>query len=148
MRQKRICIDFDGVIADYSQGFQGPGVYGEPLPGCAEALGRLRDDGWYIIVCTARRDAEVPHIKRYLDRHGIPHDDVTGRKPGAHTYIDDRAIRFDGDWRRTLIDVMDFEPYYYRDVEHYLQDANRSYLWHDAIICCEPSTCRKENENG
>ena len=31
--QKTIRIDFDGLIADYSQGFQGQDEFGEPLPG-------------------------------------------------------------------------------------------------------------------
>jgi hydroxymethylpyrimidine pyrophosphatase-like HAD family hydrolase len=146
MRSKNVCVDFDGVIADYSQGFQGPGVYGEPLPGCAEMLRRLKDGGWHIVVCTSRRDAEMRHIKRYLERHGIPHDVVTGRKPGAHVYVDDRALPFDGDWARTLGRILDFEPYYYRDVEHMLDDADRRDLWLDAIACCEPSTCRKTGD--
>lgn len=108
------CIDFDGVIADYSEGFQGVCVYGKPMPGAAGALCRLAADGWRIIVLTARRDAETPFIERYLDKHGIPYSTVTTRKPSAHVYVDDRAIRFDGDWEKTLREILGFEPYYHR----------------------------------
>ena len=109
------CVDFDGVIADYGEGFQGVGAYGEPLPGVAGALHRLAADGWRIIVLTARQNAEVPFIQRYLDKHGIPYSKVTTRKPNAHVYVDDRGLRFDGDWKKTLREISEFEPYYHRE---------------------------------
>ena len=32
MEQKTICIDFDGVIHDYSKGWQGEDVFGQIIP--------------------------------------------------------------------------------------------------------------------
>lgn len=32
MEQKTICIDFDGVIHDYSKGWQGEDVFGQMIP--------------------------------------------------------------------------------------------------------------------
>jgi ribonucleotide monophosphatase NagD (HAD superfamily) len=49
-----ICIDVDGVIADYSKGFQGAKVIGDPLPGAKEFLDKLRAAGWKIIIHTTR----------------------------------------------------------------------------------------------
>lgn len=107
---KTLAVDFDGVIADYSQGFLGEDVFGEPLPGAVESLRRLKDAGWLIIVHTARKP--TPALKAYLAAHQIPYDTINGdaivevadplgnpledapRKPIADVYLDDRAVRF------------------------------------------------------
>jgi len=115
-------IDFDGTIADYSQGWLGECTFGEPVSsvdgisslGPADALRKLKADGWYIVIHTARRAHELGAVAEYLGQHGIPYDEVTREKPHAHCYVDDRAIRFDGDWERTLYEILEFEPYYYR----------------------------------
>jgi hypothetical protein len=43
--QKTIVIDFDGVIADYSKGYQGPDIFGLPLIGAADNMLALKKDG-------------------------------------------------------------------------------------------------------
>lgn len=113
-KRKVVGIDFDGVIADYSQGWLGECTFGDPLPGAVDALRKLHADGWYLSIHTARKAHELGAVAEYLGKHGIPYDEVTREKPHAHCYVDDRAIRFDGNWARTLYDVLEFEPYYYR----------------------------------
>jgi hypothetical protein len=43
-------------------------------------------------------------IKEWLAKHDFPDYPITGSKPVAMYYIDDRAIRFT-DWDRTLKDL-------------------------------------------
>lgn len=38
---KSICIDFDGVIHDYSRGWQGIDVFDKVIPGASEATHQL-----------------------------------------------------------------------------------------------------------
>lgn len=115
---KTACIDFDGVIADYRGGWRGENVFGDLLPGARDGILSLKDNGYKIIINTARRDTQA--LRDYLDDNGIPFDDVnnvcdpeTGRcrKPHADVYIDDRAIRFDGDWAEAVTEVLGFVPW-------------------------------------
>ena len=112
---KTICIDFDGVIADYSQGFQGfqgQDSFGEPLPGTVDALNQLKQNGWKLIIFTTRK--ATPAFKQYLKDHGIPYDDINknseqpkGSNPGkpiADVYLDDRALRFTN-WEQAVADL-------------------------------------------
>lgn len=82
-------LDLDGVIAtgwpdDPAREdifIEGAGALGlEPVPGAVETLNALREEGWVIIIVTARK----AHIHRRLEadtrewlaRHNIPHDAV------------------------------------------------------------------------
>ena len=40
-KKKTICIDFDGVLADYSKGYQGKDVFGDMLPNADIATGEV-----------------------------------------------------------------------------------------------------------
>lgn len=109
VKQKTICVDFDGVIADYSNGYQGADVFGDPLPGAADSLEALRAAGWKVIIHTTRK--ETHGLRSYLQRHGIPYDEINqnsdqppGSNPGkpiADIYLDDRAVRFES-WPQAL----------------------------------------------
>ncbi len=101
-KKKTMCVDFDGVIADYSQGFKGVDIFGDPMPGVAETMQALTDAGWRLIVFTTRPD--TPALRQYLEANGIPFDAINenpeqpeGANPGkpiADVYLDDRAYRF------------------------------------------------------
>jgi len=110
--QRTICIDLDGTIADDSSGFQGVGIFGAPLPGAVDALRQLKAEGWTIIIHTCR--LETVDIDAYLNSWGIPFDGINEErhlynglpcnpaKPTADVYLDDRAIRFKGNWKKAL----------------------------------------------
>lgn len=101
----RICIDIDGVIAQFKTDDQ---TYAdvEPVPGAVEKLTALREAGHYLILHTARHMkttesntgrvvAKVGQITlEWLDRHGVPYDEIYFGKPWAQVYIDDNAFRF------------------------------------------------------
>ena len=64
--KKTICIDFDGVIHDYSKGWRGIDVYDRPIAGSKEALLAL---GWIIIIYTTRND--TPKLREFLESNGL-----------------------------------------------------------------------------
>jgi len=100
--KKTLAVDFDGVIHRYSKGWLDGEIYDKPVEGAREALQKLSED-YRIVVFSAR--AKTPEgrksIKKWLEKHKIPFDEITSNKPPAFAYIDDRAIRFES-WGKTL----------------------------------------------
>jgi capsule biosynthesis phosphatase len=101
----RICLDIDGVIALLRNEEE---EYSDVLPvaGVADSIKRLRQDGHYIILHTARhmrscQGNEGLVIARqgltllaWLKSHDIEYDEIYFGKPYADVYIDDNAYRF------------------------------------------------------
>lgn len=120
MKKKTICIDFDGVISSYFS-WQGRGKFGDILPGCKEAMLRLKAEGWVIIIYTTRSELDL--IGKYLYDGGIIFDSINYNpenaelgcnlgKPLADVYLDDRGVCFTGSWEKALADILSFEPWY------------------------------------
>ena len=108
---KTIAVDFDGVIADYSKGWQGEEVFGDPIHLAREALQKFHDLGYKIIIFTTRKP--TPGFLHYLWENEIPFDAIntniwietsneTSGKVIADLYIDDRGLRFEGNWTETF----------------------------------------------
>ncbi|WP_336329161.1 hypothetical protein [Haloarcula sp. CGMCC 1.2071] len=102
----RIVVDVDGVLAQKHPEKE----YSELTPDAdvVETLRRYDEDGFYIILNTARNmrtyegrmgkiNAETaPTLVEWLDEHDIPYDEIHYGKPWCgHDgfYIDDNAIR-------------------------------------------------------
>lgn len=107
---KRICVDFDGTIHSYSKGFHDGSLYDGPTEGCKEALSFLKNEGYEIVVFTARLSKEnnpdtykinEEMIRKWLVQYGIPYDRITSEKIFSLVYIDDRGLRFSS-WPDTL----------------------------------------------
>ncbi len=102
----RICIDLDGVIAQFKKEGQ---TYADvaPVDGAIEKLKSLKENGHYIIIFTARHmktcDGNVGKVNArislqtldWLDRHEVVYDEIFFGKPWAEVYIDDNAFRFE-----------------------------------------------------
>lgn len=102
----RICIDLDGVIASLKLPGQ---TYAdvEPVPGAIERMHALKAAGHYLIIFTARHmktcagnlGQVVARVGRvtldWLERHGVPYDEIHFGKPWADVYIDDNGFRFE-----------------------------------------------------
>ena len=110
--QRTACIDFDGPIANYDNGFQGQDVFGPIQEGAAEGMRELKDAGYKLIIHSTTLD--TPALRTYLADNGVPFDEINtnseqpeGTNPGkpiADLYLDDRAIRFTS-WGRALVDI-------------------------------------------
>lgn len=92
---KVILVDFDGVIHKASRGYGKVGeIYDEPMEGAVYTMTNLINQGYKLIVFTAREESEFPAVKKWLDKYGFPEMTISNRKVKALAYIDDRAIRF------------------------------------------------------
>src|SRR5258708_7960603 len=111
---KVICVDFDSTIYPWDLVMASP----DPVPGAADALRRLKDAGYRIVILTSRLSPtwlaesgynavdQKAHIERLLTRDAIPYDDVTSEKVPAQAYVDDRAIRFHDNWQEVAAFIM------------------------------------------
>lgn len=95
-----LSIDIDGVIAVIREDLDYQLC--DPIPGAREALQKLREDGYFLILHTARHINKLRATQQWLNEHGIPFDHLVMGKPTARYYIDDRALRFEGDWSAML----------------------------------------------
>ena len=98
---RTIAVDFDDTIVVR--------VFGTLVPAkdCVEGLHMLREQGYRIVIHSARswdkwqdkleRENEMVNL---LDRWEIPYDEIyTGKgKPPAMAYVDDRGLRFSDNW--------------------------------------------------
>lgn len=100
MTQKTVALNFDGAISSPSGGRNGAGVIPGPVvPGIAEAIRRLRADGYSVVVVSSRCSSSdgVEAVRNYLIQNRIDVDCIMEDIPSAACFIDDRVIRFDGD---------------------------------------------------
>ena len=122
-KTKTLAVDFDGVINGYSH-WKGKGIFEEPVPGAREYLRRLADEGWVIIVYTTR--VEETAVKEYLIEHRIPFNYINfnpenieqecgSKKPLATVYLDDRGVRFNGDWALAYDEIINCKVWWRRD---------------------------------
>ena len=112
MRKKTIAIDFDGVIHQYSQGWQDGTIYDPPMEGALDAVKKLASNNKLVIFSTRAKDPVLRgNMMEWLKDHGFsPYfSNVTHEKVIAHIYIDDRGLRFH-DWSNTMdtLTEMDF----------------------------------------
>jgi hypothetical protein len=107
---RRACVDLNGVLDEYG-GWRGPRHWDPPRPGARAFLAALRERGWHVTVFTTRyyRDAWA-----WLLQHGLADlvHEVTDRKPPADVFVDDRALRFRGDYQDILDEMQVFRPHW------------------------------------
>jgi hypothetical protein len=103
-----IALDFDGVLHAY-RGWNGGKLNGA-VEGALEAVEELIERGFRIVVHSAR---DAAPIRRWLKEQGFPALEVTREKPPAMAYVDDLAVRFDGQWTGEMIDrIASNRPYW------------------------------------
>ena len=115
MSTKRLLIDFDRVIHQYTDGWRGGDIYDAPIAGAFEAIRKLQDEGWEIVIFTTRSshgdernykiqywfeswgfNSQVQGLIDYVDDIELKKKQllITNTKIHARAIIDDRAIRF------------------------------------------------------
>ena len=89
---------------------------GPPKPGAQEFLGELARLGWRISIYTARFGDEdlddetvaqwADEIAAHLEENDLVFSDIwVGRKPRADYFVDDKAVRFEGDFDEILSQI-------------------------------------------
>jgi capsule biosynthesis phosphatase len=105
----RICVDLDNTICHTRKENE---KYEDVLPieGAIETLRKLKEEGCYIIIFTARNmrtfegnigkinKYQMPIIQEWLKKYEVPHDEIILGKPHVNFFIDDKGIEFRGDW--------------------------------------------------
>ena len=111
----QVGIDFDGVIHKCSKGFYDGTVYDPPIDGAKEALKTLSEK-YVIVVYSAKARSDRPLVNGktgveliwdWLRAHEMDTyvKEVTAEKPRAVFYVDDKAVRFNGNWSETFQDL-------------------------------------------
>ena len=101
--KKTLLIDFDRVIHKYSHGFMDGTIYDVPVPGAVEAIKKLQEADYNVMVFTSISQLGSKRekwIRQWLKKQGLKIR-VTHQKYPAIAIIDDRAIRFTH-WRDIL----------------------------------------------
>jgi hypothetical protein len=106
------CLDLDGTLNEF-RGWTGKYELYNPLRGVEQFLQGLRDDGWDLVISTARPNIE--DVKVQLSEWGWMDKyikEVTHDKPLAMFYVDDKAVYFDGNFVHTRRDIRRLESWY------------------------------------
>jgi len=113
MEKKVICVDFDGVIHRYSNGWQDGSIYDQAIEGSKDAMAKFVSDEYKVVIFTTRLNPEVNDdinleknkMTKWLwdsgFEFGVHYHDITAVKPKAEIYIDDKAVRFTN-WKDML----------------------------------------------
>ena len=103
---KTLSIDFDDTLCSRSSK--------QPIQGAVEALKQLKSEGYTILISSSRMNPELwgdlvkfreKEIADWMNQYSIPYDKIVLYKPSADVYIDDKALRFEGDWKITLGEI-------------------------------------------
>lgn len=119
IQKPSVVVDLDGTIAREDSDDL---VANEPQPGVQEALRRLRDAGFEVVVFTCRTNLngtprqgpedDLDEIKAWLDHHEVPYDRIDlgyEGKPFGVAYVDNKAVHYDGgvgDWEKVVDLIM------------------------------------------
>lgn len=92
-----LCLDFDGVIHPNEP--HDAKLTAPPIEGAKEGVAELRKLARVVVQSARATSPEGQQaVAGYLNSHGIDVDAVTGEKPVAKLYVDDRGLRFTGSW--------------------------------------------------
>jgi hypothetical protein len=108
--RRTVCLDFDGVLHSYRSGWCGSEIIPDPpIHGTRESVARLRQQ-YRVVVHSSRCHTEAGRraVQGWLQKHDIVVDEVCEHKPPAHVYVDDRAVRFRGNWENLLDEIGQF----------------------------------------
>ncbi len=112
--KETVVFDFDGVIHSYTSGWKGAEIISDPpVPGIKEAIADIRAAGYEVVVVSTRCGSNAGRyaVEEWLNDHEIIVDRINATKPPAIVYIDDRAIRFDGNPSGLLQEIKSFIPW-------------------------------------
>ena len=111
MFTKRIMIDLDGVLNEYGKEPFDENHIPEMKKGADKFLEELKEQNTELYLFTTRN---LMLATKWLEKNKIDKyfKDVTNVKSAAYLYIDDRAIRFDGDYSDTIDEIKNYRAYW------------------------------------
>ena len=129
-QRRTLCLDFDGVVHAYSRGWQDGLLYDVVVPGWFE-WAKEAADKFHLVIYSSRSETEagIASMKMWMAERALQADcwDSTNQicdfldslqyaasKPAAFLTIDDRCIRFTGDWSAPELQpeaLMAFRPW-------------------------------------
>ena len=120
--KKTICIDFDGVLAEWPEGEMKSDNFGDMISNADAGTALLKKKGFTIIIYTTRPVTDA--LKTWLKDNRIEYDYINenpeqpenapieqGCKIKADIYLDDRGICFRGNWEWIMRDIGAFTPW-------------------------------------
>lgn len=114
-----IAVDFDNVLHSYVHRWTGPIPEDPPVPGAQDFIDDLLGRGYKVVIFSHRAHTKEGEqgIRQWLVKYDFPRLPVTDKKPAALCYIDDRAFRFEGDFKQVIkfIESPAIEPWVTRD---------------------------------
>jgi FMN phosphatase YigB (HAD superfamily) len=107
--KKKIYIDFDDVLSNYDD-WEEVRNLSMPKKGANNFIEKLSKN--YKIYIFTTKDREI--VYKWLIRHHFDDyiEDVTNKKEFAFVYIDDRAIKFNGNYSKMLTELKKIKPYW------------------------------------
>ena len=95
-----LCLDFDGVLHWYRNGYQGADVIDdEPVPGAVDFV-HAAQQFFKVVVFSSRsnKPGGIEAMRAWMEKNGFPEVEFATEKPSAWVTIDDRALTFTGEW--------------------------------------------------
>ncbi len=110
-----VVLDLDGVLNKFA-GWTGQYEQYEIADGALEFVKGLTRRGWLVVICTARADEDLLNVYEWAEANGLlpfVHRITNVKTPAAH-YIDDKALRFNGNYEVILNHVETSKPHWDR----------------------------------
>ena len=117
-----IVLDFDGVLNQYT-GWKGENYLYKPRPGTKEFLEQLQQE-YTIIILSARSPTSILSWLEQYELDQYIHQ-VTNKKPPAQVYLDDRGLKFEGDYQETLEQIRTFKTHWELEKEEKKKDKQK-----------------------
>ena len=107
---KTLLIDLDGVLNIYDGNYKETEI-APPRDGVKDFLEKISKD--YNVVIFTVRDKELTRAWLFKYRLDKYIQNITNQKsPYASIIIDDRALKFNGDFAQTLNEINNFKPHW------------------------------------
>ncbi len=107
-KERIVSIDFDGVLSKYD-GWKGEENVDEPIEGSRDFVIMLIKCSYVPVIFTARKK-EV--VENWLKIYNFPEIEVTNVKYPSVAYIDDRCVKFDGNFSELFTNLKEFDVYW------------------------------------